>query len=88
MKAFRRIPLIVQAVQVTDATFDAPHPNPDHIADPGIVYDTVNRYVWLRPPNPKTPETPVAVGDWIIREVDGSFSKCRSDVFEMTYEAV
>jgi hypothetical protein len=28
------------------------------------------------------------IGDWIIKDIDGSFYPCESSIFEKTYEAV
>jgi hypothetical protein len=37
MPLFRKKPVTIEAVQLTASTFDAPHPNPEHIA--GVIYD-------------------------------------------------
>jgi hypothetical protein len=83
MKRFRKLPVEVEAVEITDATFDAPHPNPEHIES--VTYDPVARCVLI-----DTIEGPrqVGVGWWLIRGVVGELYPCRSDVFAMTYEPV
>lgn len=77
---FRKKPVVIEAVQITDATFDAPHPNPDHI--PGVLYDPVNRTALIQ-----TLEGDMIgqLGDWIIRGVKGELYPCKPDIFEATY---
>jgi hypothetical protein len=83
MPKFRKKPVEIEAVQVTDATFDAPHPNPEHIA--GIVYDPINRCALI-----KTLEGTMRadLGDWIIRGVKGELYPCKPDIFAATYDEV
>ena len=83
--------VVDEAVQITDATFDTPHPNPEHIQ--GVIYDPVNRCV-------KVPLAFVASGkyvspvgyttgyrgDWIVRQANGLLYVMPSDVFAATYE--
>jgi hypothetical protein len=80
---FRKKPVAIEAVQVTDQTFDAPHPNPEHII--GVVYDPVQRCAFI-----KTLEGTMRadMGDWIIRGVKGELYPCKPDIFAATYEAV
>ncbi len=83
MKKFRKKPVVIEAVQITDATFDDPHPNPEHIAGP--IYDPVNRTVIIA----TLEGTMLAnVGDWIIRGVKGELYPIKPDIFEATYEPV
>ena len=81
MAKFRKKPVVIEAIQITDATFDAPHPNPEHI--PGIVYDPQARCA-LIPTLEGTMKG--SIGDWIIRGVNGEFYPCKPDIFEKTYE--
>ncbi len=78
---YRKKPVVVDAVQVTASTFDAPHPNPEHIA--GVIYDPVLRIATIQ-----TLEGLMIanIGDWIIRGVKGEFYPCKPDIFEATYE--
>lgn len=78
---FRKKPVVIDAVQVTNDTFDAPHPNPEYIA--GLVYDPLNRCVFI-----KTLEGTMcaSLGDWIITGVKGEHYPCKPDIFEATYE--
>lgn len=83
MKKFRKKPVVIEAVQITDATFDNPHPNPDHI--PGVVYDPRDRTVHI---HTLEGEMTGQIGDWIIRGIKGELYPCKPDVFEATYESV
>lgn len=80
---YRKKPVVIEAVQITDATFDNPHPNPEHV--PGVVYDPVNRQALIQ-----TLEGTMVgnIGDWIITGVKGEVYPCRDDIFKATYEAV
>ena len=81
MPKFRKKPVVIEAIQVTDATFDFPHPNPGHIR--GLIYNPVARTVAI--PTLEGVMT-ARVGDWIIRGVKGEFYPCKPDIFEATYE--
>ena len=82
-KKYRKKPVVIEAVQITDDTFNAPHPNPEHIS--GIVYDPIRREVSI----PTLEGTMTGrVGDWIIRGVNGELYPCKPDIFEKTYEEV
>jgi len=78
---FRKKPITIEAVQITDAMFDDPHPNPEHI--PGLIYDPVKRQV--RIPTLEG-EMVGELGDWIITGVQGEHYPCKPDIFEQTYE--
>jgi hypothetical protein len=78
---FRKKPVVIEAVQITDATFDWPHPNPEHVA--GVVYDPVNREARIRT---LEGEMIGRVGDWIITGVKGEVYPCKPDIFAATYE--
>jgi hypothetical protein len=70
-------PTIVHAVQITDHTFDAPHPNPEHVA--GILYDPVQRIVSVCG---SAADSPIGqVGDFIVRYEDGSVDIVSRDVY-------
>ena len=82
MKRFRQR-AIIEAQQITDSDFDAPHPNPSHV--PGVLYDPVERrvevitsiyglmYGW--------------VGYWIARYEDGSLTTFSDSTFRRYWEA-
>ena len=83
MAKFRKKPVVIEAVQITDATFDAPHPNPEHI--PGVIYDPVKHEAYIQ-----TLEGTMtaSLGDWIIRGIKGEFYPIKEDIFFQTYEPV
>lgn len=78
---FRKKPIVIDAVQVTDLTFDSPHPNDEHII--GLMYDPVARTVAI-----ETLEGTMtaSLGDWIITGVKGEHYPCKPDIFEASYE--
>ena len=83
MAKYRKKPVVIEAVQITSLTFDAPHPNPEHIV--GVEYDPVLRCAWI-----KTLEGTMRAeeGDWIIRGVKCELYPCKPDIFTATYEPV
>lgn len=83
MPKYRKKPVVIEAVQITDAMFDMPHPNPEHI--PGVRYDPTLRRVYI-----VTKEGTMQgdLGDWIIRGIQGELYPCKPDIFEQTYEPV
>lgn len=80
---FRKKPVIIEAVQVTDSTFDAEHPNPEHIV--GVTYDPIGRCAFIQTLEGKMRAD---IGDWIIRGVKGELYPCKPDIFEATYEPI
>ena len=78
---FRKKPVVIDAVQITDATFDAPHPNPEHVR--GVVYNPVDRCAYIA-----TLEGTMRgdLGDWLITGVKGEIYPCKPDIFDATYE--
>lgn len=80
---FRKRPVIIKAVQITDEWFDGPHPNPLHPI--GIWVDPVLRRVDIQ-----TLEGTMIgrKGDWIITGVKGERYPCKPDIFAATYEAM
>ena len=78
---FRKKPVVIDAVQITDGTFDAPHPNPEHIA--GVIYDPKSRCVRIQT---LEGEMRGEIGDWIIRGVKDELYLCKPDIFAATYE--
>lgn len=83
MPKYRKKPVIIEAVQITSQTFDAPHPNPEHIS--GVIYCPAEREV--RIPTLEGVMTG-KLGDWIITGVKGERYPCKPDIFAATYEAV
>ena len=80
---FRYKPVVIEAWQVTDETFDGEHPNPLHPATPHITY-----YPQFRVARIDTLEGVMTarIGDWIIKGIQGGFYPCKPDIFEATYE--
>lgn len=83
MAKYRKKPVVIEAVQLTDATFDAPHPNPEHLR--GVVYDPVARCAYVETLEGRMRAD---LGDWIITGVKGEVYPCKPDVFEATYDHV
>lgn len=83
MKQFRKKPVVIEAVRITDAAFDDPHPNEAHIL--GVRYDPVGRCVHIATLEDRMRGD---VGDWIIRGVKGELYPCKNEVFELTYASV
>lgn len=81
MPKFRKKPVVIEAVQLTDKTFDAPLPNPEHV--PGVVYDPRRRCALIRT---LEGEMRADMGDWIITGIKGERYPCKPDIFAATYE--
>ena len=85
---YRKKPVVIEAVQVTDEWFDRDHPNPLHpIGSPDrpLVINPRLRVIEIG----TLEGTMVAnVGDWIITGVKGERYPCKPDIFELTYELV
>ena len=81
MRKFRSGDDMVEAVQITDRSFDVSRPNHERVV--GVVYDSLRRVVLVRTPQgAKTG----AVGDWIIRTANGQLDLCNADAFAEKYE--
>jgi len=80
---FRKKPVVIEAVQITDAWFDGGHPNLLHPSDRRLAYNPLSRVVVV-----ETLEGAMTahVGDWIITGVKGEVYPCRDDIFRLTYE--
>lgn len=78
---YRKKPVVIEAIQITDSTFDAPHPNPEHLS--GVIY-----YPETRTASVETLEGVMtgSFGDWIITGVEGERYFCKPHIFAMTYE--
>ncbi len=83
MKQYRKKPIVIEAVQITESTFSGPHPNPEHIK--GLIYDPIKKQVEI-----ETLEGTMIgnLGDWIIKGINEEFYPCKPDIFEKTYEEV
>lgn len=80
---FRKRPVVIEAVQITDEWFDNDHPNPLHPI--GIML-----YPQKRQAEITTLEGVMFgnVSDWLITGVKGERYFCKPDIFEQTYEQV
>lgn len=81
MSLFRKKPVVIEAVQITPQTFDAPHPNPDHVT--GVIYDPASRCAYI---DTLEGRMKADMGDWIITGVRGEKYPCKPDIFAATYE--
>ena len=81
MQRFRHKPIEVEAVQITAATFDSPHPNPEHVE--GVEYDPLARTVIAL-----ESFSIGGAGDWIVCLPTGSAVILPADKFAETYELV
>lgn len=85
MGKYRKKPVVIEAMQFTDATRDEvvewSGARCTAIDDDGALYETANLFI-------KTLEGEMMVrpDDWIIRGVKGEFYPCKPDIFETTYE--
>ena len=82
MKKYRKIPVVIEAMQFTDEMKDRVfnwvrgNKSADFDADgkPILVIGTLEG------------EMTVSLGDFVIQGVKGEFYPCKPDIFEMTYE--
>ena len=79
---YRKKPVIVDAVQITEAWFDnTVYPNPLHLIG-----------VWMSPKDRiaviSTPDgTKIgSIGDWVITSLQGTRYFCKPEIFEKCYE--
>ena len=64
MKKYISKPIIIEAVQITEETFSAAHPNEEHLRD--VLYDPKRKTATVLPP---CNEHRIAcIGDWIVRK--------------------
>lgn len=75
----------VEAMQVTDALFDDPHPNPAHMRGEDIVYDPDHRCVRVEM---LQGTTFAHIGDWVIRYPSGVLMLATDSVFKREFEKV
>ena len=82
MKKFRKLPVVIEAVQ-----FDGSDPCAQKLRDWGCAI--IWRSTWSNNKfRVKTLEGDMIMsdGDWIIKGVAGEFYPCRDDIFRQTYE--
>lgn len=79
---FRKKPVVIEAVQITDETFVSEHPRPD-LHPVGVVFDPVTRTAAVDTLEGRMTGN---LGDWIITGVRGEKYFCKPDIFAATYE--
>lgn len=71
---------LFEAVQITDATFDDPHPNPEHI--PYVIYSLLERCCYVPTPSGSVRAD---LGDWIVRDADDELHVAKGEAFRPNY---
>ena len=84
MKKFRKKTVLVDAIEITHETFHVPHPSPLHI--PGVIYDPRTRTAKVK--DREGPHLEGAIGDWLVRDANGTLSFWPAETFEATYDPV
>lgn len=85
MPMFRKLPVVIEAIQYTHSSGSAIRAWSGNafiespVLEDGTAYGQVT-----------TMEGPMtaSIGDWIIKGVRGEFYPCRADIFALTYEEV
>jgi hypothetical protein len=87
VKQYRKKPVVIEAIQVTEFNYDAIEDFMDTPPDAGWLDGIGNR---LNTVEIITLEGVMIanVGDYIIKGVQGEFYPCKPDIFEATYEQV
>ncbi len=92
MSKFRKKPVVIEAIQYTEAIRDAHlfngQPLPRGVEIPRKYLHPDNRIVYSADAYIKTLEGRmlVTINDWIITGVKGEHYPCKPDIFEATYE--
>lgn len=98
MAYFRKKPVVIEAVQLTEKTvrgaYEFMYGTVDITARNGDYWDRYVESVLSRGMNVTTLEDGpdgrakhvATIGDWIIKGVQGEFYPCRHDIFKETYE--
>lgn len=80
---FRAKPCVVTAVQVTDATFEGPHPNPAHLPSENITYNPKRHCAFVV--GERGTER-ANVGDWITMDEWERLRVFDNNTFKLLYE--
>ena len=89
---FRKKPVVIEAVQFTEAVRDAAlfdvQPLPDGVHRGASTLHPPTRKVWSASFFIETLEgrMEVSVGDWVITGIKGERYPCKPDIFAATYE--
>lgn len=83
VRKFRKRPVTIEAMQITDATsvLDIE----EWINSPATGYQTNPPTVWI---DTLEGRMEGRVGDWIIKGVNGEFYPCKNEIFIKTYQEV
>lgn len=81
MQKYRKKPIVIEAMEITEDLFTDPHPNDKHIV--GLVYDPLAKQVHI-----KTLMGTMSggIGDFIIHGLKDEYYPCQKEVFEASYE--
>lgn len=82
MQKFRKKPVVVEAMQVTDEWFDNPQVPLAEMDSSNISVRTKNCVEITTLEGIMT----ARLGDWIIRGINGEYYPCKPDIFDKTYE--
>ena len=85
MSFFQKKPVVVEARQLTDNTFDEIVDWINSCRGKGSCYQARSSPLRLVIQTLEGDHN-AAIGDWIIKGVRGEFYPCKPDIFEMTYE--
>ena len=98
MPQFRKKPVVIEAVQLTQKTifetysfiYGKPDVSSNIASDKWDDYEYIVKRDGLKLKTLESDnETQTAsIGDWVIKGVNGEFYPCKPDIFEKTYEAV
>lgn len=83
VRTFRKRPMTIEAMQITDAksVFDIV----DWMNSKTVGYNTTPPTIWIDTLEGRmTADT----GDWIIKGVEGEFYPCKPGIFDKTYQEV
>ena len=83
MPFFQKKPVVIEARQLTDNTFDEII---DWINSNGKAYEDGGDDEDFLVIETLEGEHNAAIGDWIIKGVKGEFYPCKPDIFELTYQ--
>lgn len=80
LTTMRRFNTTVEAVQITDATFDGTLPSEDQI--PGVLYDPQQRCAFIET---QDGTKRVDIGDWVVRDANGQLTAVSNDLFQASH---
>jgi hypothetical protein len=83
VRHFRKRPVTIEAMQLTDATsvLDIE----EWINSPTTGYQTNPPTIWIKT---KEGVMEASTGDWVIKGVEGEFYPCKPEIFAKTYQEV